>query len=150
LKEDVFASPRPTDTKAGVSNRRLGGSIHSSNLANSTHTSNMVAGIGGLLGSPVLSKKSPGPGNVAGKRPVLERSPPAQSHSDSSAMRKRDFDPRLNNLLQKLRDPSDRDLNPEKESGFEDDDVTAEGIPVNQRGVFTRIAPMRHKSFTDA
>lgn len=129
LKEDVFASPRATDTKGGVANRRLGGSIHSSNLANSTHTPHVAPGVGGVLGSPALTKKSP----ASSKRPVLERTPPAQSHSDSTAMRKREFDPRLDNLLQKLRDPSLRDLNPDKESGDDDDDVTAEGIPVNQQ-----------------
>jgi hypothetical protein len=66
--------------------------------------------------------------------------------------RRRDFDPRLDGLLQKLRDPSDRnlgDLVKEADDAAEDDEVTAQGVPVSQRGVFARIAPMRHKSFCE-
>lgn len=138
----------PLLSSKSAANRRLGASTHASSLANSTHTSTLAAvataaaaggGGGGLL-SPSYSR-----------RPMLERTPPAPSHSDSSAMRRREFDPRLDGLLQKLRDPSARDLNVDDDDDDDDeeDDITAQGVPVSQRGVFTRIAPMRHKSFTE-
>ncbi len=141
-----LASPSFSSKSSSVlaTNRRLGGSTHVSSLANFTDASNFTAP--GLT-SPTVSSKSPS-GLIATRRPMLERIPPAPSHSDSSAMRRREFDPRLDGLLQKLRDPSARDLNPDDDEEDDDDDITAQGVPVDQRGVFTRIAPMRHKSFT--
>ena len=158
MKEESFGSP----SGKSAAHRRLGNSTHHTSsdafgspsdkspnqrrLGSSTHHHTIGA-------SHSFHAKSPPTAGSASRRPTLTRTPPTPSYSDSTAMeRRRDFDPRLDGLLQKLRDPSDRnlgDLVKEADDAAEDDEVTAQGVPVSQRGVFARIAPMRHKSFCE-
>lgn len=66
--------------------------------------------------------------------------------------RAREADGRLNNLLQKLRDPSSRNLGAFcKDDDDDDNDVTPKKdvSPGNLRGMFARLAPMRHKSIEE-
>lgn len=76
--------------------------------------------------------------------------PRTHAHSDSSANpRNESFNPRLDGLLQKLRDPSDRNLGAGIESLDDDDDKTAQGVPHYQRRNLARLAPHRHQSLKE-